>query len=138
MIGYIENNWHTLLWSAGILAGVFVIAHIVRSIVFWILIRLTQRHGKLVGQSLVRHGKRPSRWIFPLLAMLCVLPGLELPQVLKSALEHITGLGLIAAIAWLVILFVDIARDVMASKYRVDVSDNLTARRIQTQFSMLH
>jgi small-conductance mechanosensitive channel len=138
LIGYIEHNWHTLLWSAGILTAVFVAAHIVRSIVFWILIRLTQRHGKLVGQSLVRHGKRPSRWIFPLLAMLCVLPGLELPQVLKSALEHITGLGLIAALAWLVILFVDIARDVMASKYRVDVSDNLTARRIQTQFSMLH
>ncbi len=138
MIGYIEDNWHTLLWSAGILAGMIIVAHLVRAIVLWLLRRLTQRRGKLIGQSLVRHGEGPSRWIFPLLAMLCVLPGLELPQVVKSALEHITGLGLIAAIAWLVILFVDIARDVIASRYRVDVSDNLTARRIQTQFEILH
>ncbi len=138
MIGYIEHNWHTLLWSAGILVGVIIVAHFVRAMVLWLLRRLTQRRGKLIGQSLVRHGEGPSRWIFPLLAMLCVLPGLELPEVVKSALEHITGLGLIAAIAWLVILFVDIARDVIASRYRVDVSDNLMARRIQTQFEILH
>jgi len=54
-----------------------------------------------------------------------------------SALEHITGLGLIAAIAWLVILSVDIASDILAERYRIDVEDNLVARRVQTQFQML-
>ncbi|HEX3986991.1 MAG TPA: mechanosensitive ion channel family protein [Acidobacteriaceae bacterium] len=138
MIQFVENNWHILLWSAGILAGGIAASLVARLILLWLLRRITRRRGKIVGESLVRHGVGPTRWIFPLLAMLCILPGLELPQVLKSALEHITGLGLIAATAWLVILFVDVAKDVIAGRYRVDVSDNLTARRLQTQFDMLH
>ncbi|HEY1808946.1 MAG TPA: mechanosensitive ion channel domain-containing protein [Acidobacteriaceae bacterium] len=138
MIQFVENNWHILLWSAGILAGGVAAALAARLVLLWLMRRFTRRRGKIIGESLVRHGEGPTRWIFPLLAMLCILPGLELPQVLKSALEHITGLGLIAATAWLVILFVDVARDVVAGRYRIDVSDNLTARRLQTQFDMLH
>jgi small-conductance mechanosensitive channel len=53
------------------------------------------------------------------------------------ALEHITGLGLIAAIAWLFILFIDVTSDVLSERYRIDVADNLVARRVQTQFHML-
>jgi len=56
---------------------------------------------------------------------------------LMSALEHITGLGLIAATAWLVTLFVDITSDVLAGRYRLDIADNLVARRVHTQFQML-
>jgi small-conductance mechanosensitive channel len=55
-----------------------------------------------------------------------------------SALEHLSGLGLIAAIAWLVMLLVDVTSDILSARYRVDIEDNLTARRIQTQFQMLH
>lgn len=138
MLQFIQNNWHSLLWSAGILAGVIVISLIARTIVFWLLHRLTRRKGGVLGHSIVRHSESPSRWIFPLLAVLCVLPGLPLPRTLMSALEHVSGLGLIAATAWLIILLIDVTADLMAGRYRLDVADNLTARRIQTQFQMLH
>jgi small-conductance mechanosensitive channel len=55
-----------------------------------------------------------------------------------AALEHITGLGLIAAIAWLVILMIEVTSDILAGRYRIDVADNLLARRVQTQFQMVH
>jgi small-conductance mechanosensitive channel len=45
---------------------------------------------------------------------------------------------LIAALAWLAILLIQVTADVLASRYRIDVADNLVARRIQTQFQMLH
>jgi hypothetical protein len=61
-----------------------------------------------------------------------------LAQRLSTILEHIVGLGLIASIAWLVILFSQIVSDILAARYRLDVPDNLTARRIQTQFQMIH
>jgi small-conductance mechanosensitive channel len=138
MLQWIAQNWRHQLWSAGILIAAVVVALVVRSIVFWALRRFTRRKGALLGQSLVRHGEHPTRWIFPLLAVLAVLPGLPLPSILMLALEHITGLGLIAAIAWLVILFVEISSDVLANRYRIDVADNLIARRIQTQFQMVH
>ncbi|MGB6874715.1 MAG: mechanosensitive ion channel family protein [Candidatus Acidiferrales bacterium] len=138
MIRSFAQNWHNLLWSAVILAAAIIFALVVHFIVFWLLRRLACRKAALLDQSLVKRGQEPSRWIFPLLAVLVVLPGLPLPAKLMSALEHITGLGLIAAIAWLVILISEITSDVLAGRYRIDVADNLLARRIQTQFHMLH
>ena len=135
---FVEQNWQNLLWSAGILATAVGVALAVRAIAFGVLRRLTRRRGALLGQSLVKRGRKPSLWILPLLAVLVVLPGVPLPVTLKSALEHITGLGLIAAIAWLAILFIEVTSDVISGRYRIDVADNLVARRIRTQFQMVH
>lgn len=138
LILFVEKNWRDLAWSAGLLATAIAIALVVRVIVFWLLLRLTRRKGTLLGQSLVKHGQGPSHWIFPLLAMLAILPGLPLPPIVMSALEHVTGLGLIVAIAWLAILLTEVTSDVLSWRYRIDIADNLMARRIQTQFQMLH
>jgi small-conductance mechanosensitive channel len=138
LILFIEKNWRDLAWSAGLLAAAIVIALVVRVIVFWLLLRLTRRKGTLLGQSLVKHGQGPSHWIFPLLAMLVILPGLPLRPILMLALQHVTGLGLIIAIAWLAILLTEVMADVLSFRYRIDVADNLMARRIQTQFQMLN
>lgn len=131
-------DWRRDLWTAGILAGAIVIALIAHFILFFILKRLASRKGDVVVKSLVRHSQGPSLWILPLLALLVALPTVPLPQRLSTILEHIVGLGLIASIAWLVILFSQIVSDILAARYRVDVPDNLTARRIQTQFQMIH
>jgi small-conductance mechanosensitive channel len=138
MIEFFRQDWHHLLWSAGILAAAIAVGLIARGVLFWTLRRVTRRRGTLPGQSLVRHGEGPAHWILPLLAVLAVLPGLPLPPKLMAALEHITGLGLIASVAWLAVLLVQVTSDVLAGRYRLDVEDNLTARRIQTQFQMLH
>lgn len=92
----------------------------------------------MLGQSLVRHGQGPSRWIFPILIALVILPVLPLPHRLMMVLVHIAGLGLIAACAWLAFLFIAVLSDMISGRYRIDVADNLTARRIQTQFQILH
>ncbi len=135
---FFVQNWHNLLWAAIVLAVAVAVSLLVHYVVFWLLKRLARRKGAYLDQSLARHAQGPTRWIFPLLAILIVLPGLTLPPKLMSALEHITGIGLIAAIAWLFILASVITSDVLANRYRVDVADNLLARRIQTQFHMLH
>jgi small-conductance mechanosensitive channel len=138
ILQFFQKNWETLLLSAGIMAAAIIAALVVRWIAFVVLRRLTQRKASVLGQSLVHHGNRPSKRILPLLAVLMVLPGLPLPHMLQAALEHITGIGLIAAIAWLVILLIEVAADILTNRYRIDVADNLEARRIQTQFQMVH
>ena len=138
MLRYFEQHWHDYLWSGIYLGSAIILSLIVRAIVFWALRRFTRQRGKLVGHSLVQHGEGPTRWIFPLLACLIVLPGVPLPHTPLVVLEHFTGIGLIAACAWLVILLVAVTSDMLSGRYRIDVSDNLEARRIQTQFQMLH
>jgi small-conductance mechanosensitive channel len=44
---------------------------------------------------------------------------------------------LIAAVAWLGTLLIDVTSDVLTGRYRIDTADNPVARRIQTQFQML-
>lgn len=138
ILRFIEQNWRDLAWSGAILAGGIVVALLGRAIIFWLLRKITGRKQSLLGQSLVRRGQGPTHWIFPLIAILAILPGLPLPRGLMSALEHIAGLALIAACGWMAVLFIEILSDVIAGRYRIDVSDNLTARRIQTQFQMIH
>src|SRR5215472_1421362 len=137
MIQFLEQNWHGLFLSAIFLAVAIVLALVAHYLIFSVLPRFASRKGAVLDQSLIRHGRHPSKWIFPLLAVLGVLPGLPLPPKPMAALEHVTALALIAAIAWLVTLSVDVTADVIADRYRVDVEDNLVARRIQTQFQML-
>lgn len=138
MITFLQHNWQSVLWSLGIALGAIIVALVVRAIVLWAFRRIAKRHLSLLGHSFINHGEGPTRFIFPLIAVLAVAPGLPLPKVGMSAIEHITGLGLIAAIGWLAVLFVEVLSDVLAGRYRVDVADNLLARRMQTQFQMLH
>lgn len=138
MVHYFLQHWHDLLIAVAFLVGAVIVALIVHAIVFWVLRRIARRKAALLGQSLTRHAQGPTRWIFPLIAVLVILPGLPLTPKVMDALQHITGLGLIAAAAWLVILCIEIFSDIITGRYRIDVKDNLTARRIQTQFKMLH
>jgi small-conductance mechanosensitive channel len=138
LIRFFQRNWHSLMWSAIILGSAIVLALIVRAVLFWALRRSARKRVKVIIHSLVTHGAKPTHWIFPLLACLIVLPGVPLPSTPRGVLEHIAGIGLIAACAWLVILFVEVIADVLSGRYRIDVADNLMARRIRTQFQMLH
>jgi small-conductance mechanosensitive channel len=138
LMQYFESSWRDVLWSAGILTAAIVAALVVRAIALIALRRLSRRKGSVLGESLVKHGQGPSLWILPLLAVLGTVPSLWLPANFKSGLEHLAGLGLIAALAWLAILFVEVTKDILTARYRIDVDDNLVARRVQTQFQMVH
>ena len=138
MIKFFTNNWEPIVWAAGTLVGAIAISLVVRALIFWMLRRMARRKNDLLFHSLVKHGARPSHFILPFLACLIVLPGLPLPHLVLVALEHVASIGLIASIAWLAILLVDVAADIITGRYRIDIDDNLTARRIRTQFGMLH
>jgi small-conductance mechanosensitive channel len=137
MILWAEQNWYRVLWSFVFTAAAIALALAVRVFVIWALERLAHRKQTVLGQSLFKRCQRPTLWIFPLLGVLCVLPELPLSPGLRMVLEHIASLGLIAAIAWFAVLVVQIAADLLENRYRIDVADNLVARRVRTQFQMV-
>ncbi len=136
-MNYILTHWQNLLLSVGVLIAVMIAARVVHYIVFSILARLVQKPERVIEASIVRHGRRPAKWIFPLLALLVAVPLVPLAMVIRNAVEHVVGLGLIAAIAWVVILAIEVVADILDARYRIDVRDNLAARRIQTQVQVL-
>jgi small-conductance mechanosensitive channel len=134
----ILKNWHTWMWSVSILAAAILIALGVHSVLFFVLKRLVRRKSDVFINSLVGHGQRPSRWILPLLALMAALPLARLSENVLTPIQRGVGLGLIAATAWLVILVSQIITDLVSARYRIDLADNLPARRVQTQIEVLH
>ena len=132
------KNWHTWMWSASILAGAIVLALVGHSVLFFVLTRMARRKGDVFINSLVSHGKWPSRWILPLVALMAALPAARLSESVLTPVERAAGLGIIAATAWLVILISQIVSDLIFARYRIDLADNLAARRIRTQIEVLH
>lgn len=134
----VVQHWHAVAWSAGLLAFAVICSLIARWIVFFLLGRMAARQGSVIANSIFRHGKRLSWWFFPLLAVLVALPGTSLPPRIMTPTQHAVGILLILVIAWLVILVSHVISDVVTARYRVDVADNLLARKVETQLSVLH
>jgi len=133
----LSTYWQGWLWPLIVLAGSAVGALVLHKIIFAAVRRLAQSTGSVVNQSLVRHSEGPTQWIFPLLAIMLALPTLPVRSESIDPLRRVVGLGVIAAIAWSVILLTNVLGDVIYAKHSLDETDNLTARRIRTQISVL-
>ncbi|HET7101051.1 MAG TPA: mechanosensitive ion channel family protein, partial [Terriglobia bacterium] len=133
----LANNWQEWAISAGTLVGAVVLARIAHKILFSAGKRLAKRTGSVIDNSLVEHGSRPARLILPLLALFLALPATSLPPGLMGAVRHIIALGMIAGVAWLLIILIDVFEDVASDKYKIGVRDDLRARKIRTQIHVL-
>jgi small-conductance mechanosensitive channel len=131
------KDWQEWLISGGILMGAYVLARIVHAIVFAAGRRMARRSGNTVDDSVVKHSHRPMKAILPLLALSLALPATYLTLKIERPVQHVLVLGLIASVAWLLVAFISVFEDVISSKYRVDVADNLRARKLQTQVQVL-
>jgi small-conductance mechanosensitive channel len=131
------KDWQPWLVSAGILIGAVIVARIVHAIVFAAGRRIAAKSGNTLDDSVVENSNKPVRTILPLLALSLVLPATYLPPNWEGPLRHAVVLGMIASVAWLLVSFINVFEDVISQRYRVDVSDNLRARKLQTQVQVL-
>ena len=130
-------HWHIWLWAVAVLAAAWIAGLVAHAIIFWILGRLARRPGRVLEASLNRHARRPSRWLLPVVAMLLALPAAPMSDLVRGGLQHLFSLVLIAGGAWCIMLAVAVFSDLIAARYRVDVADNLAARRIATQVQVM-
>jgi small-conductance mechanosensitive channel len=131
------KTWQPLLISSGVLIGAVVLARIVHAVIFAMARRIAAKSGNTIDDSLVKNSYQPVRAILPLLALSLALPATYLPLKLEAPIRHAVVLGMIASIAWLLMAFISVFEDVISAEYRVDVKDNLRARKLQTQVQVL-
>ncbi len=136
----LEHFWEVLIpWliSAGILAAVVAAVLVAHWLVYRVLADLAAHTSSTLDDSFVRRSRRPVKLILPLLAAIATLGTLPLPHATLGPLRHIVGLALIGATAWLAISLLGVIDDAVGLKFRIDVKDNLAARRVQTQVKVL-
>jgi hypothetical protein len=125
------------LWSSGILVGAILAALGIHRLLFTTLDRVTRRTKSVIDNSLVRHSRRPARLLLPLVAVFLALPATPLPEAVEGPIQHGVGLGLIAAVGWLIVSLMEVVDDVIRGHYDLDAADNLAARQVRTKTLVL-
>jgi small-conductance mechanosensitive channel len=95
--------------------------------------QIENRHPNPVRRAALKRLVGPSRIALPLLSMAAGVHLISLPAVVKSELEHGVELGLDAVAAWVLARLLEAVEDAILYHYNIDSSNNLKARRLQTQ-----
>ena len=85
----LDVEWKVCLSTAAILGGTVLLALLAHSLIFFALKRGASRTGSIVDDSLVAHARRPDFVLFPLAAIVIVLPVLKLPADLLEGVASV-------------------------------------------------
>ncbi len=125
------------VWSLIVLVAAPALALVAHAVLDKIATRVTRFTRATFDEAIVNHARRPTRLIFPLAAILFVLPGLQLSANTEVVARHALGVLLIGASAWLLISMLSVVDDLVAERFPMDVADNLRARSVLTQIRVL-
>jgi len=113
-----------------------VAAGLSRRLMQFLLRRFALRHP--MGASIVARANAPLEAILPLALLLVAFRAApEQPARLIAFVEHLIGLGLVAACTWFVVRCVGALEAAVSRFNPIDLEDNLHARRLQTQVRVL-
>jgi small-conductance mechanosensitive channel len=133
----VAMQWQEWAWALGQLAVAALVGLVIHAIVFAVAHRIARESGVLISKANILRLKRPLRVIFPLFAMQVALPAVALPEGQQVFTGQILSIANIAAVIWLIVVILSVFEQHIKSKHRVDVTDNLAARRVHTQISVL-
>src|SRR5438309_7785691 len=136
----------TRLFWAGALTGVLYAGWIIA--VLWLIFRAiravekrmnlwAERTNSLLGKVIVPILGHTLRLLVPLLGIILLLPLLKLPKNWIWVTQKAFGIFLIVALSVLIVRGVNAVQLALLSRHRMDAEDNLFARRIYTQVSVI-
>jgi small-conductance mechanosensitive channel len=126
------TNVLTALLAVAIAAGAAIV--IVESL-HWVTRRLGRRSALLSDLANTAH--RPFLTAFTIFAVQTAVRGFAGDFPGRAVVVHGLVLLVIASVAWLVGALMLVLEDVALARYRIDVPDNMKARRLKTQVVML-
>jgi len=87
--------------------------------------------------ALVRSWRRPLRMLSFIVWLRIAVPLLGISESILTVGDYLFAISLISVITWLIIRSTDIFEEMVLSRYRIDVVDNLQARKVHTQIRFL-
>ncbi len=136
----------TRIFWVGVLTAIFYAGWIIA--LLWLLFRATlavekrmrmwaERTDSLLGKVTIPIIGHSLRLSVPLLGIILLLPLLKLPEDWTWVTEKGFGILLILAFSFLIVRGVNAIQSALMSRHRMDVPDNVSARRIYTQVSVI-
>jgi small-conductance mechanosensitive channel len=125
-----------ILYAGWIIALLWLVFRAIRAVEKR-LDQWSDRTGSLVGKIIIPIAGHTSRLVVPLFGVILLLPLLRLPKNWIWVTQRGFGILLIAAFSVLIIRGVNAVQSALMSRHRLDAVDNLSARRIYTQVSVI-
>jgi small-conductance mechanosensitive channel len=136
-MGDIFSNWQNWAWALGTSAVAAAVGLLLHAVLFAVARRLTRKTRNTLDEAVVRHARRPSKLIFPVVAIFVVAPSLPWPTEFLESFRHALALILIGAVAWLVISLLKLGDNMIAARYKPELIESVAARRVKTQVEVL-
>jgi small-conductance mechanosensitive channel len=129
----------TRMWlvAAGMLASSVAVMVAAHFLVFFTAGRLARRRETAAMASFLRAILRPARFIAILAGLLLVLPLTKIPGEIRTGVTHFLELGVIGVLGWLFVGLAKFLTGIIESRFRIDMADNLAARRVRTQTQVI-
>jgi len=128
------QRWGVFAGAPIVAGGLALLCHYV---IFRLLAAFARRTSSSVDELVIKHFGRPVRWIMVAVAVRLSLDLLELSAGMESFSRTVFGIALIALVAWLLVKATFLLNDIVVLRFKVDVKDNLRARKIHTQLRVL-
>lgn len=80
---------------------------------------------------------RALKLIVPLVGVILIVPTLDLPASSHELFKQAASLGLIGAVGFILYQLVNAVEEAVLNQFRIDVKDNLEARKVYTQVKVL-
>ncbi len=123
--------------QAGLMVAVFWFLFRMLNVVERELRRWAARSVQKWDDALVALIVRALRLVTPLMAVILILPTLKFPAEYHNLIQQVASLFLIGGVGFILYDLTASTERIVLTEYRMDVKDNLTVRKIQTQVRML-
>ncbi|HWZ98061.1 MAG TPA: mechanosensitive ion channel domain-containing protein [Candidatus Dormibacteraeota bacterium] len=133
LASYAWQDIRITVLSTAILVGAIVVGLLAQFLLYALWQRLVHKKLGSFPLILLQNTKIPSRYIFPLLALIAAISFTPLSERVIGYVQRGLNLCLIAAIGWAFIIGIQVIAGLLTFRYSIEVEDNLHARRIRTQ-----
>lgn len=125
-------------WAATLILLAFaVVAALLVHAVVLRLLTAAFSHRAVYIQTVLRRTRKLTGAIAIFIACALIVQAAPLEEEARARLSSILGVGLIAILAWLALTAVHVVSDTYLRRFRIDVADNLAARKQVTQVRIL-
>jgi|SRR5665811_940923 len=116
-------------------ASAVLVAVVLHAGAFALLRRLFNGEG--MARTILNRIAGLTRLAMILLALVIVLPAVEFNAAFAEIVRRVLKLGMLTLLGWSAVIAINAASRRIERRHRIDVEDNLTARRIHTQINIL-
>lgn len=120
-----------------VLLGAALVGLAATELVFRLTLLLGGRwFDRTIASSIARRCWWPARVLIPTVAVELVLPMSDLTPWQNNLVQHLLTLIVIVAAAWTIVALISALEDAALHRFRIDVQDNLRARRVRTRLNV--